>query len=124
GNLHSGGAPPHRCRPPRCLCRRTGQSRPAPARCAVAASLRVREAMPEAGVGTPSGRRSSVDHGEGSVLSIRLRLAFDGLGSILVDARAAAATREMTMSDAPMETVFDHFHARRRNDLDAIGAGL
>jgi ketosteroid isomerase-like protein len=28
------------------------------------------------------------------------------------------------MSDAAMETVFDHFHARRRNDLDAIGAGL
>ena len=28
------------------------------------------------------------------------------------------------MSDAAMETVFDHFHARRRRDLDAIAAGL
>ena len=28
------------------------------------------------------------------------------------------------MSDASMETVFDHFHARRRHDLDAIVAGL
>jgi hypothetical protein len=28
------------------------------------------------------------------------------------------------MSDAAMETVFDHFHARRRRDLDAIEAGL
>jgi ketosteroid isomerase-like protein len=30
----------------------------------------------------------------------------------------------MAMSDAAMETVFDHFHARRRRDLDAIAAGL
>ncbi len=28
------------------------------------------------------------------------------------------------MSDASMETVFDHFHARRRHDLDAIATGL
>jgi SnoaL-like domain len=28
------------------------------------------------------------------------------------------------MSDAAMETVFDHFHARRRRDLQAIEAGL
>jgi len=28
------------------------------------------------------------------------------------------------MSDAAMETVFDHFHARRRRNLDAIAAGL
>ncbi|MHB8488210.1 MAG: nuclear transport factor 2 family protein [Candidatus Dormibacteria bacterium] len=28
------------------------------------------------------------------------------------------------MSDAAMETVFDHFHARRRRDLDGIAAGL
>jgi ketosteroid isomerase-like protein len=28
------------------------------------------------------------------------------------------------MSDASMEIVFDHFHARRRRDLDAITAGL
>jgi hypothetical protein len=28
------------------------------------------------------------------------------------------------MSDVAMETVFDHFHARRRGDLDAISAGL
>lgn len=28
------------------------------------------------------------------------------------------------MSDASMEVVFDHFHARRRGDLDAIAAGL
>ena len=28
------------------------------------------------------------------------------------------------MSDAAMETVFDHFHARRRRDLDALAAGL
>ena len=28
------------------------------------------------------------------------------------------------MSDASMETVFDHFHARRRHDIDAIEAGL
>jgi ketosteroid isomerase-like protein len=32
--------------------------------------------------------------------------------------------KEMTMSDAAMETVFDHFHARRRRDLEAIAAGL
>jgi ketosteroid isomerase-like protein len=32
--------------------------------------------------------------------------------------------KEMAMSDAAMETVFDHFHARRRRDLDAIAAGL
>jgi ketosteroid isomerase-like protein len=30
----------------------------------------------------------------------------------------------MAMSDAAMEIVFDHFHARRRGDLDAISAGL
>jgi ketosteroid isomerase-like protein len=30
----------------------------------------------------------------------------------------------MAMSDAAMETVFDHFHARRLRDLDAIAAGL
>src|SRR5579863_5555682 len=30
----------------------------------------------------------------------------------------------MAMSDASMETVFDHFHARRRHDLDAVVAGL
>jgi ketosteroid isomerase-like protein len=30
----------------------------------------------------------------------------------------------MAMSDASMETVFDHFHARRRHDIDAIEAGL
>jgi SnoaL-like domain len=30
----------------------------------------------------------------------------------------------MAMSDAAMTTVFDHFHARRRHDLDAIAAGL
>ena len=28
------------------------------------------------------------------------------------------------MSDAAMETVFDHFHARRRRDLEAIATGL
>jgi ketosteroid isomerase-like protein len=28
------------------------------------------------------------------------------------------------MSDAAMETVFDHFHARRRDDLVALAAGL
>ena len=28
------------------------------------------------------------------------------------------------MSDAAMETVFDHFHARRRRDIEAIAAGL
>jgi len=28
------------------------------------------------------------------------------------------------MSDAAMESVFDHFHARRRRDLDAVTAGL
>ncbi len=28
------------------------------------------------------------------------------------------------MSDAAMETVFDHFHARRRNDVAAITSGL
>lgn len=28
------------------------------------------------------------------------------------------------MSDAAMTAVFDHFHARRRQDLDAIAAGL
>ena len=28
------------------------------------------------------------------------------------------------MSDAAMTAVFDHFHARRRHDLDAISAGL
>ena len=28
------------------------------------------------------------------------------------------------MSDAAMTAVFDHFHARRRGDLDAIAAGL
>jgi ketosteroid isomerase-like protein len=28
------------------------------------------------------------------------------------------------MSDAAMETVFDHFHARRRHDLDAVTASL
>ena len=28
------------------------------------------------------------------------------------------------MSDAAMTTVFDHFHARRRHDLDAVAAGL
>lgn len=28
------------------------------------------------------------------------------------------------MSDASMETVFDHFHARRRHDLDALASGL
>lgn len=28
------------------------------------------------------------------------------------------------MSDAAMTTVFDHFHARRRGDLEAIAAGL
>jgi hypothetical protein len=32
--------------------------------------------------------------------------------------------KEIAMSDAAMETVFDHFHARRRRDLDAIAAGL
>jgi hypothetical protein len=30
----------------------------------------------------------------------------------------------MAMSDASMEIVFDHFHARRRHDLDAIAIGL
>jgi ketosteroid isomerase-like protein len=30
----------------------------------------------------------------------------------------------MAMSDAAMTAVFDHFHARRRRDLDAIAAGL
>jgi hypothetical protein len=30
----------------------------------------------------------------------------------------------MAMSDAAMTAVFDHFHARRRRDLDAISAGL
>jgi hypothetical protein len=30
----------------------------------------------------------------------------------------------MAMSDAAMETVFDHFHARRRRDLGALAAGL
>jgi len=30
----------------------------------------------------------------------------------------------MAMSDAAMTAVFDHFHARRRQDLDAIAAGL
>lgn len=28
------------------------------------------------------------------------------------------------MSDAAMATVFDHFHARRRRDLDAVAASL
>jgi hypothetical protein len=28
------------------------------------------------------------------------------------------------MSDAAMTAVFDHFHAQRRQDLDAIAAGL
>ena len=28
------------------------------------------------------------------------------------------------MSDLAMETVFDHFHARRRGDIDAVAAGL
>jgi ketosteroid isomerase-like protein len=32
--------------------------------------------------------------------------------------------KEIAMSDAAMETVFDHFHARRRRNLDAIAAGL
>ena len=31
---------------------------------------------------------------------------------------------EMAMSDAAMEAVFDHFHARRRRDLDGVAAGL
>jgi hypothetical protein len=39
-------------------------------------------------------------------------------------APAPAAIKEMTMSDAAMETVFDHFHARRRRDLEAIATGL
>jgi hypothetical protein len=37
---------------------------------------------------------------------------------------SAGREQEMAMSDAAMETVFDHFHARRRHDLDAIAAGL
>lgn len=28
------------------------------------------------------------------------------------------------MSDEAMETVFDHFHARRRGDMDALASGL
>ncbi len=28
------------------------------------------------------------------------------------------------MSDAAMETVFDHFHARRRRDIETLAAGL
>ena len=28
------------------------------------------------------------------------------------------------MSDEAMETVFDHFHARRRGDMEAVAAGL
>jgi hypothetical protein len=28
------------------------------------------------------------------------------------------------MSDAAMETVFDHFYARRHRDIDALSAGL
>jgi ketosteroid isomerase-like protein len=43
---------------------------------------------------------------------------------ILVDLKGAAATEEIAMSDAAMEAVFDHFHARRRRDLVAIEAGL
>jgi ketosteroid isomerase-like protein len=41
-----------------------------------------------------------------------------------VEDQAHAATKEMAMSDAAMEIVFDHFHTRRRRDLDAIEAGL
>jgi hypothetical protein len=37
---------------------------------------------------------------------------------------ARAEMKETTMSDAAMETVFDHFHARRRRDLEAIATGL
>jgi ketosteroid isomerase-like protein len=44
--------------------------------------------------------------------------------SILIDAHPADATKEQAMSDLAMETVFDHFHARRRGDIDAIAAGL
>jgi hypothetical protein len=44
--------------------------------------------------------------------------------SILIDAHPADAQKEQTMSDLAMETVFDHFHARRRGDIDAIAAGL
>jgi ketosteroid isomerase-like protein len=44
--------------------------------------------------------------------------------SILIDAPQADTEKEQTMSDLAMETVFDHFHARRRGDIDAIAASL
>jgi hypothetical protein len=48
-----------------------------------------------------------------------------GHGSwILIDAHPADAKKELTMSDTAMEIVFDHFHARRRGDMDAVAAGL
>jgi len=48
----------------------------------------------------------------------------DHASSILVDDHPPDATKEQSMSDTAMETVFDHFHARRRGDLDALEAGL
>jgi ketosteroid isomerase-like protein len=60
-------------------------------------------------------------HGERSVLSIRLH---DHASSILVDTPAVNAKKEQSMSDTAMESVFDHFHARRRGDIDAVAAGL
>jgi hypothetical protein len=41
-----------------------------------------------------------------------------------MDAHPADAKKEQWMSDLAMETVFDHFHARRRGDIDALAAGL
>jgi ketosteroid isomerase-like protein len=43
---------------------------------------------------------------------------------ILVDAHPADANKEQSMSEMAMETVFDHFHARRRGDIEAVAAGL
>jgi hypothetical protein len=41
-----------------------------------------------------------------------------------VDAHPADAKKEQSMSDEAMETVFDHFHARRRGDMNAVAASL
>jgi ketosteroid isomerase-like protein len=41
-----------------------------------------------------------------------------------VDAHPADAKKELSMSDEAMETVFDHFHARRRGDMDAVAPSL
>ena len=41
-----------------------------------------------------------------------------------MDAHPADAKKEQSMSDQAMETVFDHFHARRRGDIEALRAAL